>query len=220
MVREGLRALLELAGGFDVVGEASDGREAVELVARCHPQVVVMDTAMPRLNGFEATRQILLIAPETCVLAVSAHGDDRSVEHMAAVGAAGYVVKQNAGRVLIRAIREVANGRPFFSASILARLGPSARHARHEVRSGGPVERPLTRREAEVLQLVAEGASNKQIAAGLGISIKTVEKHRQQLMDKLNIHETAGLTRHAIATGAIESSTQGSTTGAGARKGA
>lgn len=208
IVREGLRALLELGGGFDVVGEASTGRQAVELTEKLRPHVVVMDIAMPGLNGFEATRQILLLAPETRVLVLSAHSDDEYVEHMAAVGAAGYVVKQNSGQVLVRAVREIASGHAYFSPSILRRLGHAQRQARESGVSSARAKPALTAREAEVLQLVAEGAANKQIAIELGISIKTVEKHRQQLMDKLNIHDTAGLTRHAIATGVIESSIQ------------
>ncbi|MDR0901711.1 MAG: response regulator transcription factor [Opitutaceae bacterium] len=208
IVREGLRSLLALEPGFEVVGEASDGRHAVELARKLCPLVVVMDIAMPALNGFEATRQILLAAPATKVLVLSAHSDDEYVAKMAALGASGYLVKQNSGQVLVRAIKEIVAGRPYFSASILKRLRDAARRAGG---TGEPRVKPgqlLTTREAEVLQLVAEGAANKQVAAELGISIKTVEKHRQQLMNKLNIHETAGLTRHAIATGVIESSVQ------------
>lgn len=201
IVREGLRALLEIAPEFDVVGEASTGREAVEMAARLRPTVVVMDIAMPILNGFEATRQILLAAPEVKVLVLSAHSDDEYVERMASVGASGYVVKQNSGDALVHAIKEIASGRSYFSPSITKRLRNAERKARE---SGAPAKR-LTAREAEVLQLVAEGAANKQVASRLGISVKTVEKHRQQLMDKLDIHDTAGLTRYAIATGVIES---------------
>jgi DNA-binding NarL/FixJ family response regulator len=208
IVREGLRALLELGGGFQVVGEAADGRRAVELAGQLRPTVVVMDIAMPLLNGFEATRQILLAAPETRVLVLSAHSDDEYIERMASVGAAGYVVKQNSGQVLVRAVREIASGHAYFSPSILKRLGNAERKRRESGAPQAGPNRALTAREAEVLQLVAEGAANKQIAVELGISIKTVEKHRQQLMDKLDIHDTAGLTRHAIATGVIESSIQ------------
>lgn len=208
IVREGLRALLELGGDFEVVGEASTGREAVDLARQLHPAVVVMDIAMPVLNGFEATRQILLAAPDTKVLVLSAHSDDEYVAHMAAVGAAGYLVKQNSGQVLVRAVREIAAGHPYFSPSILKRLQGAERRSRELGAPRGKAKPALTSREAEVLQLVAEGAANKQIAVELGISIKTVEKHRQQLMDKLDIHDTAGLTRHAIATGVIESSVQ------------
>ncbi|HEX2101939.1 MAG TPA: response regulator transcription factor [Candidatus Synoicihabitans sp.] len=211
IVREGLRALLELDGGVDVVGEAATGREAVEMVGRLHPTVVVMDIAMPELNGFEATRQILLVAPLTRVLVLSAHSDHEYVEHMAAVGASGYVIKQNSGQMLVRAVREIASGRPFFSPVLSKRQATADQRAREKGAPRSKARRTLTTREAEVLQLVAEGAANKQIAAALGISIKTVEKHRQQLMDKLDIHDTAGLTRHAIATGVIESSSQQTT---------
>ena len=208
IVREGLRSLLELSGDFDVVGEASNGREAVALTQKLKPTVVVMDIAMPLLNGFEATRQILLAAPETKVLVLSAHSDDEYVARMAEVGASGYLVKQNSGQVLVHAVKEIASGRAYFSSSILKRVENAARKSRENGTEPGTPKRPLTSREAEVLQLVAEGAANKQVAAELGISIKTVEKHRQQLMDKLDIHDTAGLTRHAIATGVIENSIQ------------
>jgi DNA-binding NarL/FixJ family response regulator len=208
IVREGLRSLLELSGDFDVVGEAANGRQAVDLAKKLRPTVVVMDIAMPLLNGFEATRQILLAAPGTKVLVLSAHSDDEYVAHMAEVGASGYLVKQNSGQVLVHAVKEVASGRSYFSASITKRVENAERKSRESGASTGKPKRPLTSREAEVLQLVAEGAANKQVAAELGISIKTVEKHRQQLMDKLDIHDTAGLTRHAIATGVIESSVQ------------
>ena len=211
IVREGLRSLLQLSGEFEVVGEAGNGRQAVEMARKLHPTVVVMDIAMPMLNGFEATRQILLAAPDTKVLVLSAHSDDEYVAHMAAVGAAGYLVKQNSGQVLVHAIKEIASGRPYFSPSIAKRIGEAQRKSRESGIAPGKPRRPLTSREAEVLQLVAEGAANKQVAAELGISTKTVEKHRQQLMDKLDIHDTAGLTRHAIATGVIESSIQETT---------
>ena len=208
IVREGLRSLLQLSGEFEVVGEAGNGRQAVEMARKLHPTVVVMDIAMPMLNGFEATRQILLAAPDTKVLVLSAHSDDEYVAHMAAVGAAGYLVKQNSGQVLVHAIKEIASGRPYFSPSIAKRIGEAQRKSRESGIAPGKPRRPLTSREAEVLQLVAEGAANKQVAAELGISIKTVEKHRQHLMDKLSIHDTAGLTRYAIAQGIIESSVQ------------
>jgi len=208
IVREGLRALLELSGEFEVVGEAANGRQAVDLAKKLKPTVVIMDIAMPLLNGFEATRQILLAAPGTKVLVLSAHSDDEYVAHMASVGASGYLVKQNSGQVLVHAVKEIAAGRPYFSPTIMKRLGEAERKSRESGEARGKPKRPLTSREAEVLQLVAEGAANKQVAAELGISIKTVEKHRQQLMDKLDIHDTAGLTRHAIATGVIENSIQ------------
>ena len=211
IVREGLRILLELSGGFKVLGEASTGQEAVHLACSLKPDVIVMDIAMPILNGFEATRQILKALPQSRILALSAHSDDEYVEHSLSVGVSGYLIKQNSGQVLLHAVREVAQGRTYFSPSIAARIRNHEKQAR-ERGDKKSTRRPLTPREAEVLQRVAEGAANKQIAADLGISIKTVEKHRQQLMDKLNIHETAGLTRYAIASGIIESSIQDTTT--------
>lgn len=208
IVRQGLRALLEIDNTFEVVGEASSGRQAVEMAASLQPDVVVMDIAMPVLNGFEATRQILRAQPKAKVLVLSAHSDDEYVAHMAAVGASGFLVKQNSGDDLVSAIQEVFEGRRYFSPNILKRLRDAERRARLNGESPNQSQRRLTTREAEVLQLVAEGSANKQVAADLGISIKTVEKHRQRLMDKLNLHDTASLTRYAISTGVIENSIQ------------
>ncbi|MDA9764283.1 response regulator transcription factor [Opitutales bacterium] len=210
IVREGLRILLEIGGVCTVVGEASDGFQAVKMATKLHPDVIVMDIAMPGLNGFEATRQILHATPDAKVLVLSAHSDDEYVAHMAQLGATGFVVKQNSGQVLVNAVTTVANGQSYFSASIMNRIRRAERKAREEGQQT-TLRNPLTIREAEVLQLVVEGLANKQVAAELGISIKTVEKHRQKLMDKLDIHDTAGLTRHAIATGVIENSVQNTT---------
>lgn len=206
VVREGLRSLLEAEADIEVVGEAETGRQAVELARKLRPAVVVMDIAMPQLNGLEATRQILKALPATRVLILSAHADDAYVEQVAALGAAGYLLKQTSARILSRAVREVQAGGTFFSAAISRRLH------NHREKSSDRVERlkqrgvHLSSREAEVLQLIAEGRANKQVAAELGISVKTVEKHRQHLMEKLHIHDTAGLTRYAISAGIIESS--------------
>ena len=197
ILREGLRNLLKLSGEFQVVGEANTGHEAVELVETLKPDIVIMDVAMPILNGMEATRQIKLASPDCKILVPFAHGDDEYVERMLALGASGYLVKQNSGQVLLYAIREIISGRSYFSSSIARRLAQQGEQARIRGEKGSK-RRTLTSRETEVLQMVAEGFANKEIAAQLGISIKTVEKHRQQLMDKLNIHETAGLTRYAI----------------------
>jgi DNA-binding NarL/FixJ family response regulator len=208
IVREGLRMLLEIEGDVAVVGEAETGREAVALARKLQPAVVVMDIAMPLLNGLEATRQIRKAVPGTKVLILSAHSDDAYVEQVIAMGAAGYLIKQTSARVLSRAIREVHAGRVFFSPGIAKRL---ERGDQRPPARAGQLKRqiaPLSSREAEVLQRIAEGEANKQIAAGLGISIKTVEKHRDHLMQKLHIHDTAGLTRYAIAAGIIESSVQ------------
>lgn len=213
IVREGLRALLNSEKDIEIVGEAENGRQTVELTRKLCPAVVVMDIAMPLLNGLEATRQILQATPATTrVLILSAHSDDAYVEHVMALGASGYLVKQTAARFLPEAIREVAKGKTFFSPVISKRLQDQQKKAMERGGPGGKTEPVrLTSREVEVLQLIAEGKANKQTADELHISIKTVEKHRQTLMEKLNIHDTAGLTRYAIATGVIESSVQATT---------
>lgn len=208
VVREGLRKLLETENDIEVVGEAVSGRQAVDLVRKLRPAVLVMDIAMPLLNGLEATRQIRLAAPDTKVLILSAHSDDAYVERAMALGAAGFLIKQTYVHSLIEAIREVNKGNPFFSPAIGRHM--QRRRPENPGRKGRPPQKVfrLSSRETEVLQLVAEGKANKQIAAELGISIKTVEKHRDHLMRKLDIHDTAGLTRYAIEAGIIESSVQ------------
>ena len=208
IVREGLRALLEHEDDIEVIGEAQTGRQAVKLTGKLRPDVVVMDIAMPLLNGLEATRQILQTRPAIKVLILSAHSDDAYIEQIVALGAAGYLIKQTSHDVLSRAIREVQKGKTFFSPSISKRLNHHYEKSSDRIGLLKTKDDQLSSRETEVLQLVAEGNVNKETAAELGISIKTVEKHRQNLMKKLNIHDTAGLTRYAIATGIIESSVQ------------
>jgi DNA-binding NarL/FixJ family response regulator len=208
VVRQGLCALLSADGQFLVLGEACTGREAVEMANKLRPDVILMDIAMPVLNGLEATRQILAADPKARIIVLSAHSDDVYVERMNEAGAAGFLEKQTSAEILTKAIREVAQGNSFYSPSISRRLrerqsDPLDRNGLHKARSVR-----LTSRESEVLQLVAEGSANKQVASELGISIKTVEKHRQHVMQKLNIHETAGLTRYAIAQGIVENSVQ------------
>jgi len=208
IVREGLRALLEHEDDIEVIGEAQTGRQAVKLTGKLRPDVVVMDIAMPLLNGLEATRQILQARPAIKVLILSAHSDDAYIEQIIGLGAAGYLIKQTSHDVLSRAIREVQKGKTFFSPSISKRLHHHYEKSSDRIGLLKTKDDQLSSRETEVLQLVAEGNVNKETAAELGISIKTVEKHRQNLMKKLNIHDTAGLTRYAIATGIIESSVQ------------
>jgi DNA-binding NarL/FixJ family response regulator len=208
IVRQGLRKLLEAEGDIEITGEATNGREAVALTKKLRPAVVVMDIAMPLLNGLEATRQIRLAVPATKVLILSAHSDDAYVEQVVALGAAGYLIKQTSADFLARAIREVEKGNTYYSPAIAERLHD---HYQPSPDRTGMVKRKgefLSSREMEVLQLIAEGHANKQVADELHLSIKTVEKHRQCLMQKLSIHNTAGLTRHAIAAGVIENSVQ------------
>jgi len=207
IVREGFRRMLELEGDLEVVGEAQDGRQAVEMARQLLPNVVLMDVAMPMLNGLEATRQVIKAIPATKVLMLSAHGDLAYVTNAMECGAVGFLLKQTSASEVYRAIREVHQGKTFFSPSISKRLDhfdpPSSVRA-------GMIKKAteLTSREMEVLQLVAEGKANKETAAELGIHTKTVEKHREHLMQKLDVHNTAGLTRYAIGAGVIESGVQ------------
>jgi DNA-binding NarL/FixJ family response regulator len=208
IVREGFRKMLELEDDIEVVGEAQDGRQAVALANKLRPAVVLMDIAMPLLNGLEATRQVLKALPATKVLMLSAHSDDAYVQNATESGAVGFLLKQTSAHDVCRAIREVQQGKTFFSPSISKRqdrLHPQGPARAGLVNKNGA---QLTSREMEVLQLIAEGKANKETASELGISMKTVEKHRENLMAKLDIHDTAGLTRYAISAGIIESSVQ------------
>jgi len=203
VVRQGLRALLEPEPDIEITGEAETGRQAVQLAATLHPDVVVMDIAMPMLNGLESTRQIVKQAPSSHVLILSSYSDDEYVDQATESGAAGYLLKQTAAKDLVKAIREVHSGKSCFSPLVSKRL---IEQYRQNLFKGALVKKRtavLTSREQEVLQLIAEGKLNKQIAGELRLSIKTVEKHRQALMNKLGIHDIAGLTRYAIAKGVV-----------------
>jgi len=208
IVREGFRKMLELEDDFEIVGEAQTGREAVALVKKFRPAVVLMDIAMPQLNGLEATRQVLKAIPTTKVLMLSAHSDDAYVKNATESGAVGFLLKQTSAHDVCRAIREVQKGKTFFSPSVSRRLDNLNSQSQGRTGTLSKKAAQLTSREMEVLQLIAEGKANKETASELGIGIKTVEKHREHLMQKLNIHDTAGLTRYAISAGIIESSVQ------------
>ena len=210
IVREGLRALLLAEGDLNIVAEAQTGREAVQAAEQFRPEVVVMDLAMPLLNGCEATRQILKALPSAKVVVLSSYGDDEHIHQAIGAGAAAYLLKQTAAAELVKAIREVKNGNAYFSPAIAARLREQSCRAEDQAPAQEPQEQaPLTSREVEVLQLIAEGFANKQIAAELGLSVKTVEKHRQAVMKKLDIHDIAGLVRHAATKGIIEMTAAG-----------
>ena len=211
VVRQGLRILIESDHDIQVVGEAKTGREAVSMTKQHRPDVVVMDIAMPLLNGIQATQQILSELPKTKILILSAHADPEYVDQVMTMGVVGYLTKQTSSEMVARAVREVHAGGTFFSTSVAKHLRDH--YHKDSLRNGAFKKNNtrLTSRETELLQLIAEGHVNKQIASELEISIKTVEKHRQHLMEKLNIHEIAGLTRYAIAAGVIESSVQQTT---------
>src|SRR5437879_12273303 len=204
IVREGFRSLLKHERDIEVVAEAETGRQAVQLTRKLRPAVVVMDIAMPLLNGLEATRQIRKDFPDTKVLILSAHSDDAYVEQVAGLGEAGFLLKQTSSDVLAKAIREVQKGNTFFSPSISKRARDRSQKPAGREGNFQKKKNRLSSREMEVLQLIAEGKPNKQVAAELGVSFKTVDKHRQHLMSKLDIHDVAGLTRYAIAQGIIE----------------
>lgn len=199
IVRDGLRSLLEEQGDMEVIAEAENGRDAVALAAELRPDVVVMDVGMPDLNGMEATRQVLERARGTRVVALSMHSDRRFVAGMLEAGASGYVIKDAAFEELARAIRAAVDGRTFLCPAVAGVVVED--YLNRRAADEPTPARPLTPREREVLQLLAEGSATKQIAARLGVSVKTVETHRSHIMAKLNIHSVAELTRYAIREG-------------------
>jgi len=199
LVRECLRAALEKESDIEVVDEARNGREAVSLASQKQPRVVVMDVVMPDLNGIEATRQILSASPNIKVLALSMHSDRRFVAGMLSAGASGYVLKDCAFEELAEAIRTVASDRTYLSPGI---AGVVVEDYVKQLSSGGEQHiSVLTPREREVAQLLAEGKSTKAVAIALHVSPKTIETHRRQIMDKLDIHSIAELTKFAIRAG-------------------
>jgi DNA-binding NarL/FixJ family response regulator len=201
--REGLRLLLDAAGDIEVIGEAENGNRAVGETKRLRPDVAIMDIAMPLLNGVEAARKIAKEVPATKVLILSSYNDDQYVQRAIEAGAAGYLMKETATEDLLRAIHEVHNGNPFFSPPIAQRLLKRWNNCGLQPRSTNiPV---LTPRQLEVVRLIAEGFSSKQMAEMLSLSVKTIEKHRQTAMNKLDIHEIATLTRYAVFNGVAES---------------
>jgi DNA-binding NarL/FixJ family response regulator len=202
ILREGLRLLLEAAEDIEVVGEAGNGHQAVSETKRLQPNVVLLDIAMPLLNGVEAARRIAREVPASRVLMLSSYSDDQHIQLAIAAGAAGYLMKETASMDLLRAIHDVAKGNAFFSPPIARRLLKQWHNRDPLAKSTAPSL--LTDRQMEVVQLIAEGYSSKQIAGLLFISMKTVEKHRQALMDKLDIHEIASLTRYAVSTGVVD----------------
>ena len=200
IVREGIRALLENASGINVVGVAENGRQTIELVSKLKPDLVLMDVAMPELNGIEATGQLMKAFPKLRILALSTHADHRYVSAMLHAGAAGYLLKDCLFDELLFAIRAIQSGQSYLSPAIAHlvlvdfRQGDAARTTK---------EPYLTGREREVLQLLAEGHTMKDVATRLSISVKTVETHRKHISDKLELRTITELTRYAIREGII-----------------
>lgn len=201
MLRDGVRMVLEAHPGFEVVGTADNGRDAVRLAKELCPDIAVLDVAMPELNGLEATRAIRSISPDTEIVVLSMHEGEEYLREALRAGAAGYVLKRAAAKELVGAINAVRRGDKY--------LDPGLTHTLisdyvRQVERGDDTPDSLTDRELEVLKLVAEGNTNRQIALQLNISIKTVQTHRANLMDKLNLHDRTELVRYAIRRGLIQ----------------
>jgi len=198
VVRKGLRMLLESQPGFIVIADASDGRETVALAEKHTPDVVVMDVAMPELNGIEATRRLATVAPRSRVLALSMHKDSVYVREILRAGARGYLLKDSIDSDLVSAVRSVARGDGYISPGVSeAVLTDYRRHVTD------PLDL-LTSREREVLQMIAEGKTNKEIATTLKLSVYTVDAHRAKIMEKLNLHSTGELVRFAVRKGLVD----------------
>jgi two-component system response regulator NreC len=197
VVRQGLRALLE-RDGFEIAAEAADGNAAVTLVEVYHPDIAVLDLSMPGLNGVDAAREILQRHPKVGIILLTVHNEDYQVVTALRAGIRGYVIKTQAADELVRAIREVATGGMYLSPEV-SRIMVGAYLSGAEL----PAD-PLTPRERQILQLIAEGRTTKEVAVLLGLTTKTAESYRARIMDKLDIHQTAGLVRYAIRRGLIE----------------
>jgi DNA-binding NarL/FixJ family response regulator len=198
VVRQGFRLILSSQSDFEVIGEAANGREAVDLAGSLQPDIIVMDVSMPELNGIEATRRLGEVSPKTRVLALSMHKDSVYVREILRAGARGYLLKDSIDSDLIAAVRAVANGDGYLSPAVSdAVLSDYRKHVTD------PIDL-LTSREREVLQMIAEGKTNKEIANTLNLSVYTVEAHRGRIMEKLNLHSTGELVRFAIRNGLID----------------
>lgn len=202
IVRAGVRNLIE-SGGYSCCGEAPDGREAVKMAERLQPDVAILDVTMPELNGIEASKQVLKLCPETKVLVFSVHDAEQVVVEIFRSGAHGYVLKSDAGRQLLDAVNCVLGGRHYFSSQISEVIFDSMRVGGLPHTLLKQEDKPTTR-EREIIQLLAEGSSNKEVADKLGISVKTVETHRAAIMRKLGLHSIGELVRYAVRNHMIE----------------
>lgn len=198
MVRKGFRLILENEPDMEIVGEAANGREAVDNAEKLVPDIVVMDVAMPELNGIEATRRLAVLAPRTRVLALSMHKDAVYVREILRAGARGYLLKDCVDTDLVEAVRAIARGDGYLSPAVSS--GVLSDYRRHV---SDPIDL-LTSREREVLQMIAEGKTNKEIAACLNLSVYTVDAHRGKIMEKLNLHSTGEMVRFAVRNGVVD----------------
>jgi len=198
LVRQGLKTLLERER-FQIVGEASDGREMIRLTESLHPDVAVVDIRMPLLNGIDAARELSRSCPKTKTILLTQHEEQQYIQEALEAGVKGYVLKNQVASDLVHAIQQVARGEFYLSPGVSKAVVEAYR-----ARSNRPAD-PLSGRERQVLQLIAEGKSTKDVAVVLGVSVKTAESHRSRLMRKLDIHETATLVRYAVRRGLVES---------------
>jgi DNA-binding NarL/FixJ family response regulator len=202
VARKGIRSLLDDHEGWEVCGEARDGREAVEFAGRLKPDILLLDIGMPNLNGLDAARQILATAPEARILILTVHDSEQVVREVLAVGALGFLLKSDAGRDLVAAVEALQHRRTFFTSKVAQMmLDGYLRPYDESDASGRPV---LTPREREVIQLVAEGKTTKEVATALSLSVKTAETHRTNLMRKLDLHSIAALTIYAVRNGIVQ----------------
>src|SRR5215469_1659542 len=203
IARRGIRALLENHPGWQVCGEAKDGRETVEMAATLKPDLILLDVGMPNLNGLEAARQILANSPEALILILTMHDSDQVVREVLRAGARGFLLKSDAGRDLMAAVEALQNHRTFFTTKVSQMVLSGFLN-----RDGRPDEdideNALTAREREVIQLLAEGKTSKEVAVTLNLSVKTAETHRTNLMRKLDLHSVADLTRYAVRNGIVQ----------------
>jgi DNA-binding NarL/FixJ family response regulator len=208
VARRGIRALLESHAGWEVCGEAKDGRESIELANRLNPDLVLLDIGMPNLNGLEAARQILAASPDMAILILTMHDSDQTVREVLRAGARGFLLKSDAGRDLVAAVEALQQQRTFFTTRVSQMVldGYLGREG-HENENANPTaggENLLTMREREVIQLLAEGKTSKEVAVALNLSVKTAETHRTNLMRKLDLHSVADLTRYAVRNGIVQ----------------
>lgn len=201
VARKGIRALIESHPGWEVCGEAADGREAVKTASRLKPDLVLLDVGMPSLNGLDATRQILAEAPDTRVLILTMHDSEQVVREVLAAGARGFLLKSDAGRDLVSAVEALQSRRTFFMTKVAQIVLEGYLHPGPETEP--PYRTVLTPREREVIQLLAEGKTTKEVATTLNLSVKTAETHRTNLMRKLDLHSVVDLTLYAVRNGIV-----------------